>query len=31
VAELMPAGTIHVYLTPVEENEREVRIERAGA
>ena len=31
VAELMPAETIHVYLAPVGENVREIRIERVGA
>jgi tRNA threonylcarbamoyladenosine biosynthesis protein TsaE len=31
VADLMPADAIHVHLTPLEKNEREIRIERAGA
>ena len=31
VAALMPAETIHVYLTPVGENVREIRIQRVGA
>jgi tRNA threonylcarbamoyladenosine biosynthesis protein TsaE len=31
VADLMPADAIHVHLTPLGENEREIRIERAGA